>query len=84
MQFGIFLGAASSLNTTEHSVLAVCSVDGGFSVQVHLGCLCTSFLTVSFTVKYLQEALDLLESFHRRDTHREDSELVSVECSSSS
>ena len=34
-------------------------------------------------VKYLHEALDLLESFHRRDT-REDSEVILVERSSSS
>ena len=34
--------------------------------------------------KYQQEALDFVESFHRRDTHREESEVKLAECSSSS
>ena len=35
-------------------------------------------------VKYLLEALDLMERFHRQDTHREESESTFVELSSSS
>ena len=34
--------------------------------------------------KYLQDALDLLESFHRGDAHRKESEVTSAERSSSS
>ena len=38
----------------------------------------------SSEVKYLQKALDLLERFHRRDTHRESVKFFFVERSSSS
>ena len=43
-----------------------------------------TFLWYKRQVKYLQEALGLLESFHRQDTHREGPEVTLVERSSSS